>query len=591
MSESGVWSFRKLAIFYSLLALALLLAYLPALTGTPIWDDFGLIYGHPGSHGTDALKNIWFNLRNSVQYYPLTDTTWWIEAQLFGDGTASHHIVNVLLHAMNSVLLLVLLQRLKFKFAIVAALIFAFHPLAVESVAWMCERKNLLACSFALLSVIWFVKSQAESSNRDFWVSLLFFALALLSKSAVVALPLALIPLTRWKKWCVLPFFGLSVASSALTVWLELGVNKLPPLEPLPVMDRLTLAGLAPWFYGSKMVVPANLSFIYPRWDLASLRFAGVTLLILSLAIVLVATIRAKHHPQVAFGVSGFFAGMLPVIGFLDVDIHRYTFVTDHFAYFSLLPFCALVAWLFGRLVETLSAKSNASPSLLIPMLAVVAPLFAVTFSRASDYVSEEQMFRVTTAQQNTSWPAQLMLAESLGRNRKISEAQTAYAKAEQMNPTNLELQMRIAAFELSSNNPEAAVNRYTRICGADARYASLLGLAADKLAKLEQWELFKTAADTGTKYGDPLSLQLLVSALCNPESKLHNPAEALAAARKACEDRKAATGAHLFALAIAYAANDDPANARATAKKAMEKTGDTDAREKLQKFLESLER
>src|SRR5438876_10528644 len=169
--------------------IAVALVYLPALRGNFVWDDFRLITGNPLLQNASGLLEIWYGGR-TADYFPLTNTVFWIEHHLFGRNATGYHAVNILLQTANALLVWRLLERLNIRGAWLAGLIFGIHPIHVASVAWISELKNLLAMFFALCSVLCFLNSLGRdgplgrpvSSARpavapyEYLVSLVFFA-------------------------------------------------------------------------------------------------------------------------------------------------------------------------------------------------------------------------------------------------------------------------------------------------------------------------------------------------------------------------------------------------------------------------------
>ena len=195
-----------------MLALVVVLVYLPAICGGFIWDDDRLLTGNPAVKTVDGLYSIWFG-NWGEDYVPLTLSSFWMEWHLWGDHPMGYHVVNVMLHAGNVILLWRVLARLSIPGCWLTALLFAVHPVGVESVAWISERKNVLAQFFYLLSILWCLRwdEMAVEANREkgapachetrwYFLSLAAFFLALLAKSSVAVLPAVLLLLVWWRR-------------------------------------------------------------------------------------------------------------------------------------------------------------------------------------------------------------------------------------------------------------------------------------------------------------------------------------------------------------------------------------------------------
>ena len=176
-----------------------ILAYQPAWHGEILWDDEAHI-GGPELRTLDGLRRIWLMPRTTQQYYPLLHTSYWLQQRLWGDSTTGYHIVNLLLHIGCVVLVLRILRRLRIPGAELAAIIFALHPVNVETVAWIAERKNTLSGVFALTATLWYLRFDESRSRRSYALALGLFLLGLLSKTAIVTLPLALLVIFWWKR-------------------------------------------------------------------------------------------------------------------------------------------------------------------------------------------------------------------------------------------------------------------------------------------------------------------------------------------------------------------------------------------------------
>ena len=261
-----------------------------------------------------VLHLIWFQPTALQQYYPLTGTTFWLDYQLWKFWTLPYHVENVLLHALAALLFWRLLLRLQVPGAWLAAALFALHPVMVESVAWITERKNVLSLVLylgALLAYLryaqgvtgggWRVAGGTPSQclgaadrshaarvtghgSRDTRHSTLFYGLAfvlflcaLLAKTTTFSLPAVILLIGWWKRGQIrwradvlptLPFFALALGLCAVTAWLEkYHVGAQGSDFALTFPQRCLIAGRAFWFYLGKLLWPANLCFVYPRWQ------------------------------------------------------------------------------------------------------------------------------------------------------------------------------------------------------------------------------------------------------------------------------------------------------------------------------------
>ena len=264
------------------LALLVVVSYFPALQGGFVWDDV-IFAEEPVIHSPGALRSIWFSPSDIDEnhYWPLVYTSFWLEHRLWGLQPAGYHAVNILLHLLNCLLLWRLLLRLKVPGALLIAMVFAVHPLHVESVAWIIERKDVLSALFYLGAVLaWLRFVEVERVGHYLLVALLFAA-GLLSKSVVVTLPLALLIVQWWRSGRVtlldllrvapLMVIGVAITAADLAFYRERN-----PLElGYTLAERMLIAGRALWFYAGKLMWPAELAVIYPLWEIDARSLAG----------------------------------------------------------------------------------------------------------------------------------------------------------------------------------------------------------------------------------------------------------------------------------------------------------------------------
>ena len=347
-----------------------LVAYMPALQAGYIWDDDSYLTANPHVQAPDGLARIWVP-GNTPQYYPLVFTSFWIEHAVWGLRPVGYHLVNILLHAFNAVLVWRLMRRLGLRGAWLIGAIFALHPIHVESVAWITERKNLLSGCFYLLAgfaYLRFDQRRAEpGEGGESWgwygASLGLYVAALGSKSITCSLPAALIlvmlylrrPLTWRHLWPLVAMLAIGVLAAANTVLMErVHVGASGPEWDHGLADRVLIASRSLLFYPAKLLWPNPLMFVYPRWtiDPGNVLSWWRPLVVLATGVAAaVAWTRGRRGPFVALA---FYAGtVLPAVGFINVYPHRFSFVADHFLYLASLGIIAMVVsgavWLVPR--------------------------------------------------------------------------------------------------------------------------------------------------------------------------------------------------------------------------------------------------
>src|SRR5205823_3854963 len=268
----------RVYLFVLLLAAVTIFAYQPAWNGGFLWDDDAYVTNNELLTAPDGLRRIWFSLDAPSQYFPLVYTTFRIERALWDLSPSGYHWVNLLLHVANALLVRRVLARLEVPGAWLAAAIFALHPVQVESVAWITERKNVLMSFFFLLTLLaWigFVDERTKRPWRFYGLALTLYAVALSAKTTACTLPAALLlilwlqkkPINMRRLGQVVPFLIMGIGMGLLAVWWERyhqGTRGM--LFALGPIERLLIASRAVWFYLSKLIWPSNLTFIYPRW-------------------------------------------------------------------------------------------------------------------------------------------------------------------------------------------------------------------------------------------------------------------------------------------------------------------------------------
>lgn len=444
----------------SLLFVLTLLAYIPAYNAGFYSDDMTHIVHNERLRTLEGLKQIWSDRSGTDDlYYPLTFTTNWIEYHLWGLDPRGYHIDNVVLHAVNAVLVWLVLRRLGVPGAWVGGAIFGLHPAHVESVAWVTERRNTLSSVFYLFSIFTYLgfrpfgsrragqagtQTSASRSHLMYALSLTFFLAAMLSKTATLTLPAAILLLTWWKRhrlawrdvWPLVPFVAVALGLSLLTIGLE---RKLvqeggPGWGTFSLADRFLIAGRAVWFYLEKALLPVNLSFVYPRWSIDAHAWwqyvyplAAVTLAI----ILFTARRRIGKAPLAAYL---FFCGTLfPVLGFVDFFYMMMSFVADRFLY---LPNLGVIALLVGGAAMGLQRlkprAANAGPVLSLIVLVVLG---TGVWQRVLCFRSPETLYSDVLAKYPDSWVGHYSLGCVLGAAERSDEAIRHLETAVRLNP------------------------------------------------------------------------------------------------------------------------------------------------------------
>jgi tetratricopeptide (TPR) repeat protein len=428
------------------LVAATIFAYQPAWHGGFIWDDDVYILKNPLLTAADGLRRIWFSLDSPSQYFPLVYTTFRFERSLWGLDPTGYHLVNIFLHLANALLLWRLLYQLKIPGAWLAGSIFALHPVHVESVAWITERKNVLMGLFFLLSLLaWrrFLDARPSHGWRWYGLSLASYALALSAKTTACTLPAALLlilwlekkAVTRARILQVLPYALLGLIMGLIAIWWERyhqGTHG--DLFALGPLERLLVASRAVWFYLAKLCWPAELTFIYPQWKIdagdpvAYLGLAGV----LAVAFVI---FRARSVAGRSIEVAALFfvATLGPMLGFIMLYTFRYTYVADHYQYLASIGPIALVS---AALVRGKEVAQRFRFIVAPATMGILVCLGVLTWRQSATYQDMETLWTTTIAKNPHCWMAYNNLGIALAGRGEHDAAIARYEESIALHPT-----------------------------------------------------------------------------------------------------------------------------------------------------------
>jgi tetratricopeptide (TPR) repeat protein len=460
-----------------LILISTLVAYYPALTAGFIWDDQPGHVTKPELRSFDGLVRIWTDLGATQQYYPLLHSAFWVQHKLWGDSPFGYHLLNLLLHAAAACLVGTLLRRLAIPGAWFAALLFAVHPVAVESVAWISEQKNTLSTVLYLCAALAFLRYHDARQPRHYARATLWFVAALLTKTVTATLPAALLVILWWRHgkltWRegvapLLPWFALSIGAGTLTAWVEhaqIGAQggdfALGPIE------RVILAGRAIWFYLAKVLWPAELIFIHPRWQIDAGE-AWQWLFPISALLALGALwLRRRHHRGLLAG-SLFFVGTLfPALGFVNVFPFIYSFVADHFQYVAMLGILALVASGATQWTARLPASVARSAAAV-----VLFTLGTLTWHHAATFRDVFTLYSTTIAKNPACWMAHNNLAIALVDSGRPNDALPHYEKALALRPNYAEAENNFGYALTQLGRPADALPHLQRAIQLKPAYA-----------------------------------------------------------------------------------------------------------------------
>jgi tetratricopeptide (TPR) repeat protein len=468
-------------LWAGLLLAATLLAYRPAWSGQPIWDDEA--YMTPPGHGSiEGLGQIWSQPGRTPQYLPLVHSVLWLEHLLWGQSTLGYHLLNILLHGFCALLLVRILRRLRIPGAWLAGGIFALHPVMVESVAWIAELKNTLSGVLFLCTVLAYLEFDCQRGVRHYAIALATFLLGLFAKSAISPFPAAMLVVFWWMRGRIarkrdvvplLPFFALSIASGMLTAWVERTfIGAQGPVFALTFVDRCLIAGRALWFYLYKLVWPADLILVYPRWRIdatEAYQYLYPSAFLLASALCW----KLRNRSRAPLTVLLYFAGMLfPALGFFNVNYFRHSFVADHFQYFAAMGPLAAAAALMAKGTGLLKNRFRRQTQLLLSGT-LLSALFLLSWRQSGLYSDEETLYRANIKGNGNCWMAHNNLGVLLRGRGKTDEAWAEFQQALDLEPNRAETHCNLADLLDAAGRSDEALAHYMKALKLDPNQAS----------------------------------------------------------------------------------------------------------------------
>ncbi len=471
------------------LVVATFLAYTPCWHGGWLWDDAYHLLDNPVLKPGGLLKT-WIPSKNPyINYWPATFTIYWLENQLWGLRPLGFHLVNIGVHAISALLVWRILRQLRMPGALLAAAIFALHPVNVEAVAWVAQLKTVLSMMLALLSVLLYLANEQQPRLWRYLLAIAAFALSGLAKGEALPLPVVLLALAWWQRGRitrrdvlrVVPYFIASAIMAGIEVWSErtLGAGRAMSAS---IFQRAATAGIAVWFYFWKFIWPVNLIPIYPHWHInASNPLAYVPGIVLIGVLALAWCKRSSWGRPVVMLIVCYVALLMPVLGFVNIMYFRYSLVADHWQYAAMVVPIAGFASLAASLVKQYLPLWAIGFGCLALMsaLATLTCLQSHLYSDLTLYCNEE------LAKDPKSWPAYytlaIMYSERGDRDLTLANLQ----RADEINDSDVTLENEYASVLLLSGQNERAIAHWNRALEIDPKMPDIHMCLAIAYAKL----------------------------------------------------------------------------------------------------------
>jgi len=419
-------------------------AHVGSLPGTFVWDDQQMIPDHKWivplvtqEQASDSglarwaarwnlrgLANFWIS-GEQPDYWPLSYTTHWIEYRIFGPNATGFRLVNLLLHVINSLFVWRLASRLAPSLAgvpaFLCALLFAVHPLSVEAVAWILQRKTLLSTALAFATLDCYLTYDERDQIGWLAVAVPLFALGMLAKTSIVTLPAVLLVISIWRHGRLriedviasLPFFGVALGLGGLALWFQQERSIADDIvRDDGLLSRFALAGWAIWFYLGKALFPVGLCFNYPRWtcDPANLLVFVPSAAWLALGGALLAARRwVTGGPFVAW--SWYSLLLFPVLGFVNIYFMKYSLVADHWQYTALPAVVVVVVALGKQVVDRVGAAARVPALVTAGVLATLLLAMSVSHSTVFAGADNQPLWEDTLEKNPLAWSAHNNLA------------------------------------------------------------------------------------------------------------------------------------------------------------------------------------
>lgn len=475
------------------------------------YDDGEYVNNNPHVRQGLTIRGIsWaFTSFHSANWHPVTWLSHMVDCQLYGMNPGRHHLTNLIFHIANTLLLCLVLFRMSGKIrqsAFVAAL-FALHPLHVESVAWISERKDVVSTFFWMLTLLSYAWYAEKPGLNRYLPALIFFILGLMSKPMLVTLPFVLLLLDYWplgrishgagrlshnkdqeKKRTLflplilekIPFFILAAASCIVTFFAQKGEGALYSIQLLPLKVRISNALFAYTGYMGKMFWPFKLSCFYPFQSISVWQVAGSIVLLGFITLFVIKCI--KNHPWLAFGWLWYIGTLVPVIGLVQVGAQS---MADRYTYIPLIGIFIMISWGGPYLVYKACHGNQYAAKMTIATITALMLTFvtAITCIQVRYWKNSIILFERAIEVTVDNYVAHYCLGNALIAQNKFSKAALHYSEALKIKPHNARLLRELGLALAQQEDFDTAIQYFSEALHIDPLNADVHSNLGNALA------------------------------------------------------------------------------------------------------------
>jgi tetratricopeptide (TPR) repeat protein len=604
-----LWRRQKIILLAGLLFGLVVWVFWPSLHCKFLfWDDCADITDEAHVKSGLLWRNVtwaFFTLEH-CNWYPLNWLSHMLDCQVYGLEPWGHHLTSILIHALNAVLVFVVFRKMTGAVwrSLAMALLFGLHPLRVQSVTWICERKDVLSCFFWLLTLLAYTQYAHEHNKnngriiRFYSLALLFFVLGLMSKAMLVTLPFVLLLLDYWplelylrKSWSQLaveklPFIGLAFADSWITLKAQQGGGLTDEMKDLPMSDKIGNALISCVRYLGKFFWPENLSIYYPHpghWPLFQMVGAGLFVFGVSTAVILL----RRRMPFLLVGWFWYLGTLVPVLGLVQLLSQS---MADRYTYIPLIGFTLLLVWWVENLTRRWRYKSA---MMLVLGTSIIIAGAIKTRHEIGFYKDDVTLWRhaVAVTENEYNWCPHYSLGSIFFITRHFADAVKEFQESVRINPNYAQSRLSLGATLGDLGRFDEAIVQYQKVLElkpgwslawfnygiallnkdewdnainplhhavecepGNARYREVLALVlTSEQQNVEALSKLREAAKQNPARADFLN-DLAWFLATTPYSRLRNGAEAVQLAERACQLTHYQSAAAINTLAAAYA-------------------------------------